>query len=503
MLEDIIKSSNLDLQTNAYNMETFILYLLQEYVEKQGKPFILTNKSKDFAFDAYAPKGIGNIEGETQIEIKYNLGKINPQYIISQISRFIERNKYATQNILIISPQFVPEETKYKIQILFSKYILKEEFKLKLYIWSQIEINEIINENKEKANEIANNLFSLRIKSVISDKDEDWLLERDNKIEELKLHYKTGQFSFFLGAGVSSSAGIPDWNTLINSLFVTYLTNIFDESKEDKMSENEIKEIVNRLNTIDSKSALMSARYLRKGFGKDTSESKDFVVALTKNLYGLRNTDKSIDSSLIRAIVEMCIPKRTGAKVKSIVTYNFDDFIERQLKIQSIQHNSIYSDINLIDPDELPVYHVHGFLPEKSDGYSLLEDSTLVFSEEGYHKIYSDSYHWSNLVQLTQLRENHCIMVGLSMTDPNLRRLLELSNKTVNNTKHFAFMQRISVEKFMKEKGIKISSSKKNIEIFLKRHHLLNEEIMRELGVSVIWYIDHDDIPNILLNIKQ
>ena len=95
-------------------------------------------------------------------------------------------------------------------------------------------------------------------------------------------------------------------------------------------------------------------------------------------------------------------------------------------------------------------------------------------------------------------------MVGLSLTDPNLRRLLEIAAKSTDRPKHFAFMQRVDLEKFTKDDGknvvrAPISTSKR----FLDRHHSLNEAVMRELGVNVIWYDGYDEIPKILHRIGK
>jgi len=305
----------------------------------------------------------------------------------------------------------------------------------------------------------------------------------------------------FLGAGVSSSAGMPDWNTLLNSLFVTYLTEEFND--DIAIDNDDIEELVKRLNTVDQASTLMAARYLRKGLSKKGTEQKGFIEAITKNLYQLRNTERDISSALIKAIGSMCLPRRTGAKVRSVVTYNFDDLLERELSTQHIQHRCIYTDVERYDPDELPIYHVHGFLPEERVKYDRLDQSTLVFSEEGYHQIYSDSYHWSNLVQLNNFRENNCLMVGLSMTDPNLRRLLDISSKKSEESKHFAFMKRLSLESFCFDGDDEVVNNRASAEKFLDAHHSLNEELMNELGVTIIWYESHSEIPEVLKSISS
>jgi uncharacterized protein YbaR (Trm112 family) len=93
-------------------------------------------------------------------------------------------------------------------------------------------------------------------------------------------------------------------------------------------------------------------------------------------------------------------------------------------------------------------------------------------------------------------------MIGLSLTDPNLRRLLEIAAKSNDKPKHFAFLRRISYEEFMKVDGKNIvSASKAIVEKFLDRHHKLNEQVLVELGVNLVWYENHDEIPALLKEI--
>ena len=43
----------------------------------------------------------------------------------------------------------------------------------------------------------------------------------------------------------------------------------------------------------------------------------------------------------------------------------------------------------------------------------------------------------------------------------------------------------------------------KAAEQFLKRHHKLNEELMKELGVAIIWFASFDEIPEILNRVNN
>lgn len=494
IIDDIISGIDEGGPKSYYSFETFVLHLFKHHLESQKKDFQISQNSLNFG-DAFAPNGFDQFQGPTLIEIKFSLTKIPfhmffEKYILRFTNKFTENQ---IKNVLIISAKPIPE----RLLLRFNNEVVNSSLPFNVIFWGPGELNKIVSKNKKAVNEITKNLFSLRLSSAISKPVRDWRIERDEILERLKHCYNKGQFSLFLGAGVSSSAGMPDWNTLLNSLFVTYLTQEFNE--DIAISDKDLNDIVGRLNGINEPSALMAARYLRKGFSKTDGQAKEFIGAVTKNLYKLRDHTFPMDSELIKSIASMCLPRRAGAKVKSVITYNFDDLLERQLISNSILHKCIYTNNESLDPDELPVYHVHGFLPEDRKHYDGLDKSTLVFSEEGYHHIYSDSYHWSNLVQLNSFRENNCLMVGLSMTDPNLRRLLDISSKNIERSKHFTFMKRISSSEFCYEesagKKLKIIENIESADKFLERHHTLNEELMKELGVTIIWYEKYDDIP--------
>jgi len=70
------------------------------------------------------------------------------------------------------------------------------------------------------------------------------------------------------------------------------------------------------------------------------------------------------------------------------------------------------------------------------------QDISLIFSEEDYNKIYSDAYSWSNLAQLNSFRDNTCLFIGCSLTDPNLRRLLDVAARSGEKPRHYAFLKK-------------------------------------------------------------
>lgn len=505
LIDKIIDEIGEDGLKSYYSFETFILNLLKYHLSLQDKPFDW-DVSREYWGDAIAPLGFDKIDGPVIFEVKLDIAKVSIRQTLERASLALLNYAHSqTKKTTLIFISAKPVRSSTRIKLLDASISLSLPINIK--VWGPPEINEIVEAHPDKAMEIANNLFALRLENATKKPDRDWKSEREDIVAKLSLLYRNGQFSLFLGAGVSSSAGMPDWSKLLNSLFVTYLAQELDPNGDINVTA--IGELVTRLNEVDEPSSLMAARYLRKGLTRPGSDTKGFIKAVTKSLYGLRNSSSSLQSPLISAIATLCTPRRTGAKVRSVVTYNFDDLLERQLHVRSISHKCVYTQNETYDLDELPVYHVHGFIPEKDNEYENLDASTLVFSEEGYHQIYADAYHWSNLVQLNCLRENNCLMVGLSMTDPNLRRLLDIAARNIERSKHFAFMKRLTEERFSYDTDS--VSGKKTAAVqnltsareFLERHHLLNEELMKELGVTIIWYDDYNEIPEILQKIAN
>jgi len=71
LIDDLLKKLEVGSPRSYYTFETFILNLLKVNQKKEGKPFI--SQPRRLGFDAFAPEGIEEIEGPTQIEIKFNL----------------------------------------------------------------------------------------------------------------------------------------------------------------------------------------------------------------------------------------------------------------------------------------------------------------------------------------------------------------------------------------------------------------------------------------------
>lgn len=291
--------------------------------------------------------------------------------------------------------------------------------------------------------------------------ERDWKQYRKQVIDNAKTFYREHECSLFLGAGVSQDAGGPSWNNLLFKILKHFNKDI---------TKRDFSSILNACGN----SSIMLGRYAVNNEVKKkllTKYLRQYV--LYHNLH---------NSELIAAI---CNTVENGG-ISSIFTYNYDDLIETALKNRGVAVASVYCK-NRSFADELPIFHVHGLIPQKEEGI----ESMMVLSEMEYHKMYRDSFNWTNVEQLHALDRNTCFFIGMSMTDPNLRRLLDISREGGDGEPHhFVFLKREPLRR-------------KNIDAELeKRHFDIIQSQYESLNIYVIWVEEYSEIPNLLREIS-
>ena len=98
------------------------------------------------------------------------------------------------------------------------------------------------------------------------------------------------------------------------------------------------------------------------------------------------------------------------------------------LKKRSIAYSTVYDDSSFINKEALvDIYHVHGLLPYDRYNEKRFTDS-LIFNESEYFYLYNNPYSWNIAKQLHDFKFNVCLFIGISLTDPDMKRLLELAD---------------------------------------------------------------------------
>jgi hypothetical protein len=144
-----------------------------------------------------------------------------------------------------------------------------------------------------------------------------------------------------------------------------------------------------------------------------TALGKRFNKAVADALYA----DVYAISPAVTAIVT--------AGIRQICTYNFDDLLEEAMMVHGFRFVSLEPGDPLDAAFEgTVIFHPHGMLSANLSAEEC-EAKRLVLSEEEYHALYSNPYSWANLVQLSLLTTHSCLFVGVSLKDPNIRRLLD------------------------------------------------------------------------------
>lgn len=194
---------------------------------------------------------------------------------------------------------------------------------------------------------------------------------------------------------------------------------------------------------------------------------------------------KPTKASIIDSILRLSRPQRDSKPLDSIITFNFDCLIEDNLSASSIPNRPIFSEAIHHGSHELPIYHVHGYLPRVGRIPASME---LVFSEDAYHNQFIDPFSWSNLIQLNKLTQNTCLFIGISLTDPNMRRLLDVAwRKNPDKERSHYIVKRLP------------RSSKEDVLDEVSK--LLEEQDANALGLNVVWIDEYADLPSVLNDI--
>ena len=276
---------------------------------------------------------------------------------------------------------------------------------------------------------------------------------QDSLLQEAKGRFQQGDVSLFLGSGVGRSAGLPDWNGLIERM-------VEEVNRKNPDSEKYYYAV---LEADTQHSPIVMARYLKNALGDN---SKDFVPLIKRMLY--KNSPGR--SKLVEAVMKMAV----DPNVRRIITYNYDDLLEQAIGDQ--RPFSIIDGKNRPSPGALPIYHVHGFVPRDDDPSF---EKNVVLSEDEYHLLYKEAFHWSNTEQIHALKNSTCFFIGLSLTDPNLRRLLDIANEIgTKDPPHFAFLRKSDY-----------NQPEKAWQLFYT------------MGVKVLWFDEFDEVPVMLRGI--
>ncbi|MBI3946641.1 MAG: SIR2 family protein [Armatimonadetes bacterium] len=299
------------------------------------------------------------------------------------------------------------------------------------------------------------------------------------EVASLRASYASGDLVLFLGAGVSLSAGLPGWDALLHRLTV----EMWCERLGPAASGQDAEAFADLFRQAFGGFPIISGRFIRKALGR---RFHDCVRAI---LY----SHPDATSSLLDAITRLCMPERGAGGVRALVSYNYDDLLQQHLARHSIRFCEVSAEGETPRPSELPIYHVHGYLPREGDTAG---DGELVFAEDAYHTQFLDPYGWANITQLNLLREGTGLFIGSSMTDPNLRRLLDVAHRHGRGCRHTVILKSPSHEDLTA--GRHELGHSAHLPEFVSAFRAIQEEALGDLGLRVLWVESFDEVPAVL-----
>ena len=291
------------------------------------------------------------------------------------------------------------------------------------------------------------------------------------QIEALVSAYRCGRLCLVVGAGVSKGCGLPVWSELNRRLLRRALAGLYAAvgPVEAPLHARDIEA------TMVERVRPMVGRYVKAKLGARYLD--EVRTALYEGPVRLSKT--------VRAVLDL-------QGLHAILTANFDDLLEtfaRDLGVDG-RYQAVFSAPISLNRGRIPIYHTHGYLPaDRRAAHS----EGLILSEDDYHGLLHQGYHWTDHVALQLLARSTCLLVGTSGEDPNLRRLLDLARGLASPVRHYILLKPPAPLPRDARTAIRYSASRRAV-----------WDAFDHLGLEVLWIHNYDsDITSILKRIGE
>jgi hypothetical protein len=315
--------------------------------------------------------------------------------------------------------------------------------------------------------------------------------DRDVLVSKLGDVYSAGNLNILIGAGASIGSGFPTWDALNHSLLEAYLKSVRDVGWDASLDSH-----VEEMSRTLGRDAI--ADFIWAGSGDGFWPLFSHIFYQTRSSNGVIS-DRQVHELPIRAVHRQLASMADRAK---LFTANFDPLVEpaiaqRQGELEQDRGawRKYRSPASLRQrlPENFQgpfVHHIHGWIdPPPPDGSAPDRHRYFVLTESHYIELATNDKAEPNQA-LSEIfaKDKVAFIVGMSLNDPNLRRLLYLLSRPANKDMGEVY-------------AIVKSASKlggRSDELF--RDNLTKH--WRGRGLAPIFVDEYDEIPTVLRDIQ-
>ena len=331
----------------------------------------------------------------------------------------------------------------------------------------------------------------------------------------LRWAWKAKHLVLFLGAGVSIPYGIPSWKNLVLELLFEQVEHT---RRLGNMWPHYRRALASWMTDYFDYSPLVLARMVerdakkrakKKGVQQPADGEQIFLEKLRTQLY-VQYKPPRVKRTTLQAVADLI--KRSKGNVRGVVSFNFDGLLEEELAKRKVPTVSIV-DGSRQHSGSFRIIHPHGFVPRQGP----IDRDHLIFTEDDYHKLTETTFHWGLSEIVSELRHSTVLFIGLSMSDPSLRRLLDATRNS-DIPPHWQVQLRHQVHDHEQRAAMDDVANRARhwgeilgyaeqsdppqmaqaLNDVLRQADTYDRALFETMGVKTIWLESYDDIPLLL-----